>query len=267
MKCAKCESENPAGSRFCASCGAPLAPETAPAPAPSGERRQVTVIFSDISGYTAMTERLDPEVINEFLGAVKQIAARITEKHGGTINQFVGDEVMMVFGIPAAQEDDPIRAVKAALELHAKFSEETAEFQNRTGERIALHSGLSTGLVFAQYRDDREGLYQLTGDAVNTAARLRSLAGANEVLIGPSTQRLVRPFFEVAPRAPVSVKGKAAPLVPYHVVCESRISTRFEAARERGFRQYVGRGRELEVLKSCLAEALQGKGGLVTVEG
>jgi class 3 adenylate cyclase/tetratricopeptide (TPR) repeat protein len=267
MKCAKCGSENAANSRFCAFCGAPVAQEGASAPTAPGERRQVTVMFCDISGYTAMTERVDPEDVNEFLSLVKRIAGRITAKHGGTINQFVGDEVMIVFGIPTAQEDDPIRAVKAALDLHVTFNQDTEEFRSRTGERIALHSGLSTGLVFAQYRDDREGLYQLTGDAVNTAARLRSLAGANEVLIGPATQRFVRPFFETVPRPPVFVKGKAAPLIPYHVICESRIRTRFEAARERGFRQYVGRDRELEMLKTCFAKALEGSGQLVTVEG
>ena len=302
MKCAKCRSENPATNNFCAACGARLAaacarcnqvndpaakycsacgyflaqPVGAEQPVPigetrgsraAGERRQATVVFSDLTGYTAMTERLDPEEVNEVLGLIKQAATRVAERHGGTINQFVGDEVMLVFGIPNAEEDDPVRAVKAAFELHAEIRRKTGPLQARTGERLAIHTGISTGLVFAQYRDDREGLYQLTGDTVNTAARLRSLADADEIVISPSTQRLVRPYFEMESRPAISIKGKAVPLIPYRVLGESQISSRFEAARERGFKAYVGRAPELQTLRSCLARALAGEGQLVTVEG
>jgi class 3 adenylate cyclase/tetratricopeptide (TPR) repeat protein len=224
-------------------------------------------MFSDVSGYTAMTERLDPEEVNEVLGLTRQAATRIIERHGGTINQFIGDEVMALFGIPHAQEDDAVRAIKAALELHAEIRERTGALRARTGEQLTVHTGISTGLIMAQYRNDREGLYQLTGDTVNTAARLRSLADADEILIGASTQRLVGPYFAIEPRPPVSVKGKAAPLVPYRVVAESWIGSRFEAARERGFKSYVGRAQELDTMRSCLARALKGEGQLVTAEG
>src|SRR5712692_6086577 len=248
MKCARCQSENPPASRFCVACGTPLAlacpdchrlnaPDSkycggcgrllaegaaAPVPAPSapealatGERRQATVMFSDISDYTALTERLDPEVVNEVLSLTRRTAAEVIKKHGGTINQFVGDEVMAVFGIPTAQEDDPARAIKAALELHAEIRTQMHALGVRTGERIAIHTGINTGLILAQYRNDREGLYQLTGEAINTAARLRSLAKADEVLIGPSTHRLIKPYFEVEAQPLVTVKGKSLPIIPY----------------------------------------------------
>ena len=223
MRCARCESENPESNRFCRACGAPLAPERPAA----GERRQATILFADLSGYTAMTERLDPEEVNEVLAFVKQAASRVVERHGGTINQFVGDEVMAVFGIPNAGEDDPVRAIKAARDLHAEIREKTGGWLARTGAHLAVHSGICTGLIFAQYRNDREGLYQITGDPVVTAARLRSLASPDEVLVSPSTQRLVKPYFEMESRPAVSIKGKTAPLVPYRVVAESRIQSRF----------------------------------------
>jgi len=175
VKCAKCSSENPSTSKFCSACAAPLtlacpkcdhgnsldakycgscgsvlaarpaaeavsAADSARAMIAVGERRQATVVFSDLTGYTALTERLDPEEVNEVLGLVKQAAGRIAERHGGTINQFVGDEVMMVFGIPNAEEDDPVRAIKAALELHAEIRDKTASLQDRTDRIISQHT-------------------------------------------------------------------------------------------------------------------------------
>ena len=298
MKCAQCQRENPPTSRFCSSCGTPLAvlcPKCAHANSPSnkycsacgsslvvlaegpilidsapidpGERRQATVMFSDVSGYTALTEHLDPEEVHNVLIRVKQAATRIIGKYGGTVNQFVGDEVMALFGIPTAADDDPARAIKAALELHTEIRAGAGGLSMPTGERLVIHTGINTGLIVAQYSNDREGLYRLTGDAVNTAARLRSLAAADEILIGPSTQRLVKFYFEMEPRPAALVRGKTAPIVPYRIVTESQISSRFEAARERGFKNYIGRVRELDQLQSCFAQALAGKGQVVTVEG
>src|SRR5579872_4459134 len=300
MKCAQCQSENPSTGRFCSSCGTPLAvlcPKCARANSPSnkycsacgsslrdmvlsevpmladgalvgaGERRQATVMFSDVSGYTALTEHLDPEEVHNVLIRVKQAATRIIGKYGGTVNQFIGDEVMALFGIPTAADDDPARAIKAALELHTEIRAGTGGLSTPTGERLVIHTGINTGLIVAQYSNDREGLYRLTGDAVNIAARLRSLAAADEILIGPSTQRLVKFYFEMQPHPAVQVRGKTAPIVPYRIMAESQISSRFEAARERGFKSYIGRVRELDQLQSCFAQALAGKGQIVTVEG
>jgi class 3 adenylate cyclase/tetratricopeptide (TPR) repeat protein len=300
MKCPKCQSENSTGSKFCSACGSslsilcpscnhvvdvesrfcslcghPLAgkvvPQHSTKPAtiqslPSG-RRHATVMFSDISGYTALTERLDPEDVHRLLKDIKQVAARIVEKYRGVINRFAGDEVMALFGIPNAAEDDAVRAIKAALELHSKVRENIDDPLAGNGERLIFHTGINTGLMIAEYTADREGLYRVTGDAVNTAARLCSLAEVDEILIGPNTQRLVKFYFKMVPCPPVRVKGKAAPIVPYHVAAESGISSRFEAARERGFSSYVGRKQEQETLQSCLKQAIGGKGQLVTIEG
>ena len=275
--CPACKHANSPGSRYCSACGNLIVEPVPSEPAArvegkragleGGERRRATVVFSDISGYTALSERLDPEDVSRFLELIRQTAFQVVQKHGGTINQFIGDEVMTVFGIPNAREDDAIRAIKTALELHSEIRARTKDLQDSTSERLAVHTGISTGLIMAQYRDDREGLYQLTGDAVNTAARLRALAEFDEVLIGPATLRLVKPYFDIEGRPPVSVKGKAAPLFPYRVIKESRIGSRFDAALERGFRRYIGRSREVDTLRACLARALEGEGQLVTVEG
>jgi class 3 adenylate cyclase/tetratricopeptide (TPR) repeat protein len=256
-------------------CGHPLGDKPAPEPTPesaavqslSSGRRHATVMFTDVSGYTALSERLDPEDVHRLINEVKEAATRIVEKHGGIVNQFVGDEVLALFGIPNATEDDPVRAIKAALELHAHIRENIDDLLARTGDRLQIHTGINTGLMIAEYSADREGLYRLTGDTVNTAARLRSLAEADQILIGPNTQRLVKFYFQMVPCPPVRVKGKAAPIVPYQVLAESRISSRFEAARERGFKSYVGRNQEQETLRSCLSRAIAGKGQLITVEG
>lgn len=300
MQCPKCQKDNFVGSRFCSACGGalsvvcpkcnhpssfeskfcsmcghavaePVAPERSAdaesVPSVSGGRRQATVMFSDLSGYTALNERMDPEDVDHLLSRLKQATTRIIEKYGGTINQFVGDEVVALFGIPNAAEDDPVRAIKAALELHKDIRNITDDLLAETGDQLRLHTGINTGLIIVQYSGDREGLYRLTGDAVNTAARLRSLAEADQILIGPNMQRLVKFYFEMAPCPPVRVKGKVAPIVPYHVVAESQVSSRFEAARERGFTSYVGRSQERDALQSCLMRAIGSKGQLVTLEG
>ncbi|MDX6749661.1 AAA family ATPase [Geminicoccaceae bacterium 1502E] len=271
--CPSCGQTVPAGSRFCGFCGALV--ETAAEPgggrpgllSASGERRQVTVMFADVSGYTALHERLDPEEVDLLLSEIKRAAERIVARHGGIVNQFIGDEVLAVFGIPRAEEDDPRRAVLAALELHRTVEELGAAYEARAGAPIAIHTGINCGLVVAQYRNDREGLYRLMGDAVNTAARLRSAAAAGEVLVGPAVQPLVAPYLRLEPCEPLSLKGKLRPIQPWRVLGPTRVTSRFEASRRRGLIEYVGRGAELTVLQDNLAAALAGRGRIVTLEG
>ncbi len=300
MQCAACRHENEDGSKFCGRCGSPLGrpcpkclhvnladskfctlcgqalsdagavallDDAAPPVIGPAERRQATILFADVSGYTALTERLDPEEVEDVINQIKSAAEAIITKHGGIVNQFFGDEVLALFGIPKAAEDDPVRAIKAALELHAEVRQRAGYLQARTGERLSIHTGINTGLILAQYQKDREGLYRLTGDAVNTGARLRSLAEADEILIGPNTHRLVKPYFELVPRAPAQMRGKSSTVVPYRVIGETRIRSRFDAARQRGFKTYVGRVREVETLRAAMARATDGELQLVTIEG
>ncbi len=242
MQCAQCDSDNPAGARFCGACGASLAlpcprcgvavaeglrfctacgQSLGPAPPPAndtGERRLATVMFSDLSGYTALTECTDPEEVEALMNRIKLAAIDVVEGHGGSVNQFVGDEVMALFGLPLAHGDDPVRAVRAARELHAKVDVLVAD---RAGSGpLALHTGIATGLVVARRSDGRAGDFVLTGDAVNTAARLRGLAAPGEIVVGSETWQQVSAYFETEAREPVTVKGKDRPLAAYRICAE-----------------------------------------------
>ena len=241
MHCAQCDVDNPVGARFCGACGAGLAlpcpncgknasvglrfctscGHSLGAPASStadaGERRLATVMFSDLSGYTALTESTDPEEVEALMNRIKLAAIGVIEGHGGSVNQFVGDEVMALFGLPLAHSDDPVRAVRAARDLHREVD---ALVSQTHGPALALHTGISTGLVVARRSDARAGDFALTGDAVNTAARLRSLAAPGEVVVGAETWRQVSAHFESEAREPVAVKGKDRPLAAYRIGAE-----------------------------------------------
>ncbi len=203
--CPHCGSAAQASFRFCSQCGQELsksaaAPEAPGADVPAsspgpprgvreGERRQATILFSDLSGYTAMNEMLDPEEVERVMRRIKGEAVRIVEGHGGIVNQFVGDEVLALFGIPTAHEDDPRRAVQAALELHELVRGVSPEVEGRIGRPLRMHTGINTGLIVTNLRDDGDGRYGITGDTVNTGARLKAMAEDDQVLVSPDTPR------------------------------------------------------------------------------
>lgn len=232
-----------------------------------GERRQATVLFSDLSGYTAMNERLDPEEVRAIVGRIKAEAVRIVEGHGGTVNQFVGDEVMALFGVPRAHEDDPVRAVRAARDLHAMVRALAPAVESHIGAPLRLHSGISAGLIVTGTEDQRDGTFGVTGDAVNTGARLAAHAEADTVLVSEEIQRIIADYFQTEPLATVQLKGKAGRVTPYRVAGQTGIASRFEAAAQRGFTAYAGREAELALLTAALAKTRQGQGQFVTVMG
>ncbi|MEE8555930.1 MAG: adenylate/guanylate cyclase domain-containing protein, partial [bacterium] len=121
-----------------------------------------------------MSEKLDPEEVQGLMRRLKDRAVEIVESHGGIVSQFVGDEVLALFGIPTAHEDDPVRAVRAAQGLHELARELSPEVEEKIGRPLRMHTGINTGLIVTHLRDDREGLYGITGDAVNTGARLKA---------------------------------------------------------------------------------------------
>ena len=135
---------------------------------PAGERRHATVVFSDLSGYTMMGATLDPEEVEGITSRIKEKAVQIVEGHGGIVNQFVGDEVLALFGIPTAHEDDPVRAVRAAIDLHALVRGMSPEVEDRIGRPLRLHTGINTGLIVTNVKDRRDGTFGITGDVVNT---------------------------------------------------------------------------------------------------
>ncbi|MDJ0818899.1 MAG: AAA family ATPase [Desulfobacterales bacterium] len=234
---------------------------------PEGERRQATIVFSDLSGYTSMNERLDPEEVEAIMSRIKKEALRIVERHEGIVNQFVGDEVLALFGIPTAHEDDPVRAVKAAMEIHELVRQISPEVEERIGTKLRMHTGISTGLVVTHIRDIREGSYGITGDTVNIGARLAARAEADEIIVDPETFSFVSPFFETDPLEAVTVRGRSHPLALYRIQGESKVRTRFEAAEKIGFTEFTGRKQELIALYSGLEKALAGAGQFVTLAG
>ena len=189
--CARCGQENPEGFRFCGACGAPLER----AEAPREVRKTVTVVFCDLTGSTALGERLDPETVRATMRRYFEDSRAILERHGGTVEKFIGDAVMAVFGVPQAHEDDALRAVRAAVELRAAVA--TIGLQARIG--------VNTGEVVAG-----EGDALVTGDAVNVAARLEQNAEPGEILIGQETQQLVRDAVQVEPSSSSS-RARAHP--------------------------------------------------------
>jgi class 3 adenylate cyclase/tetratricopeptide (TPR) repeat protein len=244
-----------------------LASKHEPTHLPEGERRRATILFSDLSGYTEMNERLDPEEVEKIMSQIKKEAVRIVETHRGVVNQFVGDEVLALFGIPVAHEDDPLRAVKAALELHEMIRQMSPEVEARIGKPLTMHTGINTGLIVTNPSDDRDGLYGITGDTVNTGARLKLQAESDDILVSPETQRLIAPYFETNALDAIRMKGKTKAMIPYRVIGESKVHSRFEAAEQKGFKTYTGRDQELTALHGCLEKAIRGEGQFVTVVG
>ena len=224
--CPNCGAENPEGFRFCGSCGAALAEAT-----PAREvRKTVTVLFCDVVGSTALGERVDPEPLRRLMGSYYEQMRAIVERHGGTVEKFIGDAVMAVFGIPQSHEDDALRAVRASAEMHA------AAALLELGIRI----GINTGEVVTG-----EGETLVTGDAVNVAARLEQAASPGETLIGSETRGLVRDAVETEPTAPLELKGKAELLQAHRVLA---VDPDAPSLARRLDRPMVGRSRELERL-------------------
>lgn len=192
----------------CRLCNAPLVGAAA-VDAAFAERKQVSVLFSDMSGFTALSERLDPEDMRAIMASVFASAAKIVASYDGRIEKFIGDAIMAIFGVPTAHEDDPVRAVRAALELHAAVAALSPQVQARTGTPIALHSGINTGLVVTGELRFGHGTAGPLGDTINLAARLMNAAPTGEIWVGPETRRMVEQAFDLDDLGPRDFKGKA----------------------------------------------------------
>ena len=200
LVCASCGAENREGARFCDSCGAPLA-ETAPA---REVRKVVTVLFCDVSGSTALGERIDPESLRRVMSRYFETAKAIVERHGGTVEKFIGDAVMAVFGVPTVHEDDALRAVRAAGELRGGLGELNEELERDYGTQLELRMGVNTGEVVTGTEERLA-----TGDAVNIAARLEQAAQPGEVLLGEETHGLVRAAVNAEAVPPLEERWRA----------------------------------------------------------
>jgi class 3 adenylate cyclase len=278
--CAHCRTANAADRRFCAACGAPL-PQPCPAcgfanaggdrfcggcgrqlgqPAaaqPQPELRSATVLFVDLVGYTRQTATAGAEALHDLLGHFFRLADAAVERWGGHVDKHIGDAVMAVFGAPVAHENDPERALRAAVEILAAVG----RLSFPDGTPVAVHAALATGLLLAaETGSDRHATYTVTGAAANLAARLHDLAGPGEIWLDPRAADAVAAMAELEPLPPRAVAGLAQPVTP----------SRFLALRhcgQQGEPPLVGRAGELTRLKALLDEARQGQGVAVRLRG
>jgi class 3 adenylate cyclase/tetratricopeptide (TPR) repeat protein len=257
--CSACGAENRDGARFCDACGAPL--ETAP---PSGGfRRTVTVLFSDITGSTELGRGLDPELLRGILARYYEAMRSLMERHGGTVEKFIGDAVMAVFGIPRIHEDDAVRAVRAAAEIPEALADLNDELERRHGVRIRARTGVATGEVMVGDPATAETL--VTGMPANVAARLEQAAGPDEVLIGEETYRLVRDAVLAEAVEPLALKGVGDAVPAYRV---QKVDPGAAGFARRLDAPMVGRERELALLRDAFDRAVSdGSCQLFTVLG
>jgi class 3 adenylate cyclase/tetratricopeptide (TPR) repeat protein len=258
--CGKCGEPNPAGFAFCGRCGAPLGAQPA-APPEREERRVVTVLFADLVGFTSRAEQLDPEDVRSILAPYYAHLRAELERCGGTVEKFIGDAVVAVFGAPVAHGDDPERAVRAALTIRDAIRDEQADGDLGLKVRIAVNTGealVSLGPSFA------EGEGMLAGDVVNTCARLQAAAPVNGVLVGERTYLATRSIIRYERVEPLTVRGKRDP-VPAWVALEAIAAP---AERIGGTAPLVGRARELGVLKEIWSGVVaERRPQLVTILG
>lgn len=188
---------------FCPACAATLAP----VPLGREVRKTVTIVFCDVTGSTALGERLDPESLRDVQTRYFDAMREAIERHGGTVEKYIGDAVMAVFGIPQLHEDDALRAARASVDMREGLAGLNKELERDRGVTIKVRIGVNTGEVVAG--DPAAGQALVTGDAVNVAARLEQHAASGEILIGEDTHRLVRHAVDVEPVEPLELKGKA----------------------------------------------------------
>jgi class 3 adenylate cyclase len=226
-------------------------------------RKTVSVVFSDVAGSTALAEQLDPEALRQTMTRYFEVAKGIHERHGGVVEKFIGDAVMAVFGVPHTHEDDALRAVRAASELHEAMAELNRELARGLEVTLRIRTGVNTGLVLAV--DERQGHAFVGGDTVNVAARLQCAAGAGEILLGEATYRLVADAVRVQPLAPFRPSGKTTPIPTYHLLGVEAGTT---GRVRRLDTPLVGRAPELAALGRWLDRAATGLScELVTVLG
>jgi class 3 adenylate cyclase/tetratricopeptide (TPR) repeat protein len=300
-QCPSCGSQNPPENAFCTECGQRLeqpvqaAPQAPAAPqlaervtgqpvsytprhlvekvltsrsALEGERKQVTVLFSDLADSSRLAQQLDPEVMYQLMDQMLRLMAEAVHRYEGTVNQYLGDGLMALFGAPVALEDHAFRAVQAALAMQETIRGYSAQLQHDHGVEVRLRLGLNTGLVVVgRIGDDLRMDYTAVGNTTHLAARLQALAEPGTILLTEATHRLVEGYIRSEALGPVEVRGQREPVMGYKVTGRRRWRSRFEISAERGLTQLVGRQRELALLHDCLARVEAGRGQVVGIVG
>lgn len=302
LACPSCGASIAPEEKFCSQCGAPLLPGTAGAPAPAvepsvrapapvagpphqapsgytpphlarrilhdravleGERKQVTVLFADVSGFTSLAERLDPEEVHALMNRAFELMLAEVHQYEGTVNQFLGDGIMALFGAPVAHEDHARRAALAALGIQRALAGYREELGRRRRADFRMRLGLNTGLVVVGAIGDNLRMdYTAVGDTTNVAARLQQLAEPGQILLGDTTRRFIEPYFELRELGPVALRNRQEPVRVWALG-----PARPRAAAPRTLSPLLGRDEPLAVLERAAAQAASGRGQAVYVVG
>ena len=241
--CDACGAVAPSTARFCGACGARLDPT----PHATEARKLVTVLFCDLVGSTALGERLDPEVFRQVQLRYFAAAEAALTRHLGVVEKFIGDAVLCVFGIPSAREDDALRACRGALDLVAAIETLNDELEPEWGIRLAVRIGVDSGVVAVG--ELSHGEVAVSGDAVNTAARLEQAAGPGEALIGRTTRSLAGDDATCVPVTPLELKGKGEPVPAWRLVAAD---VRLGAVTRVWDARFVGREEELDRIRTWI---------------
>ena len=280
--CPQCSFSNPPEFKFCGECGHGLTvpseqpPQIPPfeekveieglEPARQGERKHVAVLFSDLSGYTAMSERLDPEEVKSIMNRIFGEIAQVVNRYEGCIDKFIGDAVMALFGAPKSHEDDPVRAIFAAQEIHDLVATMSPQLEDRIGQPLSMHSGISTGLVVTGEVDLDKGTHGVSGDTINLASRLTGLAKPGEILVGPDIYCQTEGYFAFEDFGLTQVKGKAEPVQVYQVLSVKERPITIH--RPSGLRaDLIGRNVELAQLEEGVQRLQAGESTVLSICG
>lgn len=291
LVCPQCSSERPLEDRFCALCGHDLdEPEAVSridyshpdsyTPKPladkivssrsliEGERKLVTVLFADVARYSFITEKLDAEEVHQIMNGCFKILMDEIHRYEGTIDKFIGDGIMALFGAPLAHEDHAQRACYAALSITKAINEYGEKIEEKTGVEFKMRVGLNSGHVMVgTIGNDLRMEYTDIGNTINIAYRTERTAKPGTILVSANSYRLTKDFFKFTPLGHVEIKGKQEPQEAYELLEASKVETRIEAAVVRGLARFVGRDNEITTLIEAFNTAAAGSGQIVGIVG
>ena len=280
LHCSRCGFDNPPGFSFCGKCANPLTDQTSASAAGQGEkltdkledqaeRRQLTVMFCDLVGSTALSEQLDPEDLRAVMFAYRDVCSKVINRFEGYIAQFLGDGLLVYFGYPVAHEDDAQRAIRTGLGIVEAIKNLNPSLEKERGVKLAVRLGIHTGLVVAGDMTTGDQLQPkaIVGETPNVAARVQSLAETDSMVISQATYRLVQGYFECQSRGAHTLKGISKPVEIFQVNSESGARTRLDVAAAIGFTPLIGREQEWQSLISLWEQAKEGKGQVALLSG
>jgi len=287
LNCPSCGTENPPGAKFCNECAASLKertkvsdtikkedtgtrsdPVVTTRDVPEAERRQLTVMFCDLVGSSALSEKLDPEDLRQVMKVYQEACAEVITRFDGHIAKYLGDGLLVYFGYPMAHEDDAQRAVRAGLEMVEAIHElplQNKQIQENLQVRIGIHTGLV--IVGEMGGGDAHEPMAIVGDTPNISARLQELASTNSVVVSSVTYQLIQGFFNCELLGSYTLKGFSQPMELYHVIKETGVQSRFEVAATKGLTPLVGREQEIGILLERWERVKDGEGQVVLLSG